>query len=55
MWWELDITIEHSSLDGNPTDDKPAADIDPGNLYSAIDDETLLTLNDLAKVNYSTE
>ncbi len=50
--FELGISVEDSMLDIETKPDKPSVDIDPGNLYSDIEDEEFLTLNDLAKINY---
>lgn len=48
----LDISITESTLDVDSKPSKPAADIEPGDLYEDIESEELLTLDDLANLNY---
>ncbi|RKD86298.1 hypothetical protein [Halopiger aswanensis] len=49
---DLDITIEESTLDLDTEPDKPSVDIESGELYSDIEDEDFLTLDDLNNLNY---
>ena len=49
---ELDITINKSSLDLDTEVNKPSVAIDPEELYSNIEVEEFLTLEDLANIDY---
>lgn len=49
---DLDIMVKESTLDLDTEPDKPSVDIEPGELYSDIEDEEFLTLEDLANLNY---
>lgn len=52
---DLDITIEESTLDLETELDKPSVDIEPGELYSDIENEEFLTLDDLVNLDYDFE
>lgn len=53
--FKLDIPVEESMLDLETVSDKPSVDIDPSELYSDVEGEKFLTLDDLAQVNYELE